>query len=57
MKRSRKLILAGGLDPDNVRQAVAETHPWMVDVSSGVECSFGRKNLDMVKQFIIAAKA
>jgi indole-3-glycerol phosphate synthase/phosphoribosylanthranilate isomerase len=56
IKEARNLILAGGLDLDNVQQAVAKTAPFMVDVSSGVERSFGRKDLARVAQFINAAK-
>jgi phosphoribosylanthranilate isomerase len=56
IKEARNLILAGGLDLDNVQQAVAKTAPFMVDVSSGVELSFGRKDLARVAQFINAAK-
>ncbi len=49
-------ILAGGLDPDNVQQAVNSIEPDMVDVSSGVERSFGRKDLKRVAKFIQAVK-
>ncbi|MCP4119289.1 MAG: bifunctional indole-3-glycerol-phosphate synthase TrpC/phosphoribosylanthranilate isomerase TrpF [Desulfobacteraceae bacterium] len=56
MEEARRLILAGGLDPDNVQQAVAKTKPFMVDVSSGVERSFGKKDLARVAQFIHGAK-
>jgi len=52
----RRLILAGGLDPENVKQAVSKTDPYMVDVSSGVEISHGRKDLKKVAQFIAAVK-
>ncbi|OIP68667.1 MAG: N-(5'-phosphoribosyl)anthranilate isomerase [Oscillatoriales cyanobacterium CG2_30_44_21] len=48
--------LAGGLNPDNIVQAIAMTCPDGVDVSSGVECSTGDKDLLKVKQFIDAVR-
>jgi phosphoribosylanthranilate isomerase len=48
----RPLVLAGGLTPDNVREAIATVQPWAVDVSSGVEKQPGVKDLRKVKQFI-----
>lgn len=51
-----KLILAGGLNPSNVAQAVSITNPYMVDVSGGVEASPGVKDSVKVKAFIAQAK-
>jgi phosphoribosylanthranilate isomerase len=48
------LILAGGLSPENVVQAVSSARPHAVDVSSGVEASPGRKDLGRVAAFIEA---
>jgi phosphoribosylanthranilate isomerase len=51
-----KLILAGGLTPDNVAEAIAKTEPYMVDVSGGVEASPGIKDPIKVKAFVAQAK-
>ena len=53
---SFRWILAGGLKPDNVADAIAQVRPYAVDVSSGVESGPGVKDGDKVKTFIQNAK-
>ncbi len=52
-----KLILAGGLGPDNVGDAISQVHPWGIDAKSGVEASPGRKDPMKVRQFVLNARA
>jgi phosphoribosylanthranilate isomerase len=54
--RRRKTVLAGGLTPANVAEAIATVRPFGVDVSSGVEASPGRKDHGKVTEFIENAR-
>lgn len=51
LRRFKRIILAGGLRPENVGQAIAELSPDVVDVSSGVESSPGIKDHDRMREF------
>ena len=50
-------IVAGGLRPENVAEAIAVTQPFAVDVASGVEAEPGRKDHAAMAAFFEAAKA
>lgn len=52
----RRTVLAGGLTPENVEEAIAAVHPYGVDVSSGVEDAPGLKNAKKVARFLANAQ-
>ncbi len=51
-----RVMLAGGLSPENVREAIRSVHPWAVDASSSLELAPGIKDPDRVRAFVEAAR-
>jgi phosphoribosylanthranilate isomerase len=54
---SLRLVLAGGLHPESVQDAIRTLHPWGVDVASGVEVEPGKKDLGRLRVFIEQARS
>jgi phosphoribosylanthranilate isomerase len=57
LARTTPIVLAGGLTPENVSQAVAQVRPDWVDVASGVESAPGVKAADKIERFVRGARA
>lgn len=56
-RSSGRIVLAGGLGPENVAEAIATVHPWAVDASSSLETAAGVKDHDRVRAYVEAARA
>ena len=56
VEQNLRVVLAGGLSPENVAEAIEFVQPWMVDVISGIEAQKGVKDLTKVQRFVEAAK-
>jgi phosphoribosylanthranilate isomerase len=56
LAKRRKVVLAGGLNAENVADAIRTVRPWCVDVASGVETSPGVKDMAKVTAFVAAVK-
>jgi phosphoribosylanthranilate isomerase len=56
LRAKNRLILAGGLTPENVGEAIAKVRPYAVDVSSGVERIRGQKDPARIRAFLSAVR-
>jgi len=56
VRQGMQLVVAGGLRPETVAEAVRVLGPWGVDVASGVEAEIGRKSLERVRGFVRVAR-
>jgi phosphoribosylanthranilate isomerase len=54
---NHRMILAGGLGPANVADAITIVRPWGVDASSGLECAPGRKDAEKISAYVAQARA
>jgi phosphoribosylanthranilate isomerase len=55
--REERVLLAGGLGPENVTEAIETVRPWAVDASSSLEISPGVKDHDRIRSYVEAARA
>lgn len=55
-ERQGEFVIAGGLTPENVSEAMRTFNPWGVDVVTGVECAPGRKDPEKLKAFVAAVR-
>jgi phosphoribosylanthranilate isomerase len=55
-KTDRPIILAGGLMPENAKDAIDAVAPWALDVSGGIEVEPGRKDPDKMARFMSACR-